>query len=271
MAAYPIHLLYEQRPDLSDRQRLDRLETTLASHAAGTLEHSSPERISIRSGYTPPDGGPAPLFTLAAAALAEQPERDAALAQSWWWPEARAIVPRCTSALELTDELHDLLDPALRIQNLKRALVCLLGAFPARALYWPVTAQFLEPDQFVHATIEDGFTSPVPGAVNVRFYRLEPETGDDDESFLMDTLGLSALGLFDLQCHFRGLDPDQVSRTLYETACYLFDRGPVLRDGDSVQGPTTRDRWLCREATSMAQPERQVVALDPGFPFGASR
>jgi hypothetical protein len=84
------------------------------------------------------------------------------------------------------------------------------------------------------------------------------------------TLGLGALGLVDLQCHFRGLDPDEVGQVLLRTGCYLYEHGLVVRRGDSVQGPGPQDRWIARQGVALSPPEREVLELDPGFPFSVS-
>ncbi len=80
----------------------------------------------------------------------------------------------------------------------------------------------------------------------------------------MDTLGLSALGLDDLQCHFFGLPPEAVGHHLYQTALYLFDKGPVIRGGHKIRGLTNDEKWLCEMEDSILDPARVVIDLNPG-------
>ena len=48
------------------------------------------------------------------------------------------------------------------------------------------------------------------GFLNVRVFKV----GDNPGEMLMDTLGLAAIGLPDLQCHFRDLDLNEVADLL---------------------------------------------------------
>jgi hypothetical protein len=72
----------------------------------------------------------------------------------------------------------------------------------------------------------------------------------------MDTRGLSALGLPDLQTHFRNLDPGRVAGHLYRVARYLFDQGDCIADGETIGGFTDDDKWRCRHEMSLVAPER---------------
>ena len=80
----------------------------------------------------------------------------------------------------------------------------------------------------------------------------------------MDTLGLSALGLTDLECHFRGLDSRAVSRVLYNTAIYLAERGPVIEDGHTVPGIHRDEKWKCRQTRSLRCPTESFSGLSRG-------
>ena len=111
----------------------------------------------------------------------------------------------------------------------------------------------------------DQIENPVYGFVNVRFYNLEGTDGDR----VMDTLGLGALGLTDLQLHYRELAPGEVAAELYNIAVYLLENGDVIEDGHTVQGFTPEDRWRCRHEMSLMPPRRPVLDINPGPPFAA--
>ena len=70
----------------------------------------------------------------------------------------------------------------------------------------------------------------------------------------MDTRGLSEIGLQDLQCHFRNLDPNNVSRVLFNTAVYLFDNGPVIESGNTVAGVEEGSKWECQFENALVAP-----------------
>jgi hypothetical protein len=155
----------------------------------------------------------------------------------------------------------------------ERVLVAILNAYPCLAIHWQPTQQFVEPQQFLSAVKEAGGLVFVPGPINVRLFRIvsedeataEPSAGD----ILMDTLGLAALGLSDLQCHFTGLDPEAVSRVLYNTGIYAMEHGDVIEADHTVQGIRPDEKWLCHREPSLALPERTVIDLDPGPPYSA--
>ena len=97
-------------------------------------------------------------------------------------------------------------------------------------------------------------------ACNVRQFK-----GDEKGSeTLMDTLGLAALGLVDVQCYFRDLDPDRVAPWLFGVAGYLFMQGDVIKDGHTIQGLNAGDRWRCTYREPLVGPERVVIDIEPG-------
>ena len=83
---------------------------------------------------------------------------------------------------------------------------------------------------------------------------------------LMDTLGLAALGLPDLQCHYRDLAPGEVATVLANTGYYIYENGDVIENGHTVEGITAGSRWRCQHEESMLKPSRVVLDLDPGPP-----
>jgi hypothetical protein len=217
------------------------------------------------------DTGEPPSWFLSAPREIDVAELDDALSQSWWWPEARAVAPSCRFAVRLVDHRMFGLDYRSRLRRIQQILAAAIETLQPAALHWPKSEQLLEPDSFLESVRQDDFKSLLPGAANVRFFQLEFEEASPaaDVELLMDTRGLSALGLVDLQCHFRGLDPEDVSQVLYSTANYLFEHGRVIVPGNTVQGPGARDAWLCRLGEALGPPAREVLDLDPGFPFAA--
>ena len=67
------------------------------------------------------------------------------------------------------------------------------------AIDWKLTEQLGDPQEFLLCQEKSDIESRLWGFINVRLFWIE---GTND--LLMDTLGLAALGLPDLQCHFRG-------------------------------------------------------------------
>ena len=87
----------------------------------------------------------------------------------------------------------------------------------------------------------------------------------------MDTRGLAEIGLHDLQCHFRELNPTDVGRVLFNTAVYIFKNGPVIESGQTVAGIQPNSRWRCQFENSLLEPKREVLDLNPGKPHAAGK
>ena len=82
----------------------------------------------------------------------------------------------------------------------------------------------------------------------------------------MDTRGLAEVGLNDLQCCYRGLNPGEVAGQLFNLAVYLVDNGMVIDNGDTVQSNLGNETWRAQYTDALVQPDRVVLELDPGDP-----
>lgn len=227
----------------------------------------------------PKDGGPPPEWIIEARPMNaldrdDRTEIEQALMQSWWFPEAREIAATCQQRIILSDRLHTGLDYKRRLSDLQTITAALLQTIPCDAMWWVPAQQFLPPTAVLESFREDKFRNPLPGAINVRSYEVPNDHGSSDQAGedagpfrLMDTLGLYAFGLTDLQICYRGIDPEVVSQVLFNTVHYLFEHGPVLRGGETIQGPGANDLWLVSPAEALSEPHRSVWSVDPGAPF----
>lgn len=190
----------------------------------------------------------------------------AALAQSWQFPEARQALEPCRFVLTLRETPVPGAPPAQRLRTLQAAVQTVLEAVHGEALHCIDSQQFIPPGLFVGETEARGIPTLQAGAINVRFFRIDTP-GVADGRFLMDTLGLHALGLPDVQIDYRWLDPGAVARTLFGAAAYLFEFGDVIEEGHSIEGCLPGSRWSAKRMDSVAEPRRPVVAFDPGVPY----
>ncbi len=271
--SYGVGLFYDRLPEIHKGEVLNALAERLphvvpadGRRDEGNLVFAHPDQAVQRGGKKA-----VPLTLL--FAVAQAPERarvTGALAQSWSWPEAALAVDATGGALMVADWNAGSLDRMQRLMLFENVLVSVLRRYPPLAIHWQPTQQFVDPLAFLKAFDEAGGLVLLPGAINVRMFRFERETAkqtplaSDEEEIFMDTLGLAALGLRDLQCHFRGLDPQAVSRVLYNTSLYLFERGPVIDEGDTIPGIPPERRWMCRARRSWSLPDRDVLDLEPG-------
>ncbi len=130
------------------------------------------------------------------------------------------------------------------------------------ALYSGAADAFFEPRHWLEVQHED---HTYYGFFNVRLFRI---SNSDDDS-LMDTRGLGIFGVPDLQCHFRGLDPGEIARLLYNTGTYVMHEGDVIDDGHTVPGIQEGSRWRCQHEQAMVGPERKVLDICPEAPYAA--
>ena len=139
-----------------------------------------------------------------------------------------------------------------------------LELFPDCAAVWtPSSGKLLTREQVLNNTWAQ------PGrflhfGMNVRFFNIQ-NTND----MLVDTLGLYAIGLPDVQYHFHDLDPNAVVNHAYNVAAYIFDKDASIKDGETIDGISEQgiDRniqWKCQYELSLIQPDREVMDICPG-------
>jgi hypothetical protein len=176
-------------------------------------------------------------------------------------------VQRCTTSILVSDFMTRSLEYKTRLGLFQKVLTSVLDVIPCQAIHWQSSQQIIEPLTYLTAVASENYPDLQAGALNVRLFRIINEESQGDT--LMDTIGLAALGLPDLQCHFRNLDVQAVAGILYNTGLYIFENGDVIEDGHTVAGINPNDKWLCQHEDSLLEPERVVLDVNPGYPFAA--
>jgi hypothetical protein len=71
---------------------------------------------------------------------------------------------------------------------------------------------------------------------NLRFFKLE---GTMPQWGLIDTVGMSQLDVPDHEAFFQldAYDKDQIGTFLRSASTYVVERGPIIRNGDTMDGP----------------------------------
>ena len=263
-STYGVELLYREPPALHKGALLEAMRRNCGSVDTPDepdlllffhLDH--PVRYTDRQ-------VPAQTVILTANAGFDPSEVQSALEQAWQWPQSREVVALCHSSLLVTDMLSSGLDHRERLELFHRALVSALEVAPCEAIYWRPSDQLIEPAAYLRER-----RAPEPnslfGAVNVRLFNIEKRAPGEK---LMDTLGLAALGLPDLQCHFLDLDPNEVGSLLYNTALYIYKNGDIIADGETL-GLSPEQKWICRHEDALVPPDRVVLDVNPGPPHAA--
>ena len=196
-----------------------------------------------------------------------EPERyREALQQCWDIEDPAETLGRCHYSMVLINMMSSSLPQHVRRQITARALLTLMEQSEVDLIYSAPTERLIAPQELVSEISKpDQITNPTYGFTNVRFYNIEDTDGD----MVMDTLGLGALGLTDLQIHYRNLAPGEVAAKMYNIAAYILENGDVIENGNTVQGLKPEDHWRCHHEMSLIPPERPVLDINPGAPFAA--
>jgi hypothetical protein len=190
---------------------------------------------------------------------------ETALQQSWNFPQAREAVRRSTASLMITELMSRTLEYRSRISLFQNFVAGALEVLPCEAIYWRPTEQIVDPKQYRFYFDEPEYPRFSLGALNIRLFNIDGTAGDR----IMDTLGLAALGLPDLQCHFHGLVCNDVATLLKNLGLYVFEHGDIIENGHTVAGIPDTEKWRCQHEMALIGPERIVVDINPGPVYAA--
>jgi hypothetical protein len=251
--ALTVELLYAASLDPDLDAVLHRVQQALPSSRLAESDHESGATRMIvheRFGTVIADGTRVPLFTAITPSAERQViEREHDFSQTWAWPEAQTEVARATACVAVVEVMGHPHEPGDRLTAFRAVAEALAATTDPLAIWSPNVCKFVPP---AHA---DGLEP----YINVRLFRVE----DGDGELVMDSLGLHALGLPDVQCRFRSIDPGDMAPVLYNTAAYIVDHGDVIGDGHTIAGPRGDERWRCRHETALIGPDRTVIDIEP--------
>jgi hypothetical protein len=183
--------------------------------------------------------------------------------QSWRCRNAEELLRNSKATLLVTEMMARLLPPLDRLSLFHGVLRAMVEATAPNAMVYKHSQQVIEPTDYLAACSQDPILRP--GSVNVRLFNISNSDGD----MIMDTRGLTEIGLHDLQCHFRELNPTDVARVLFNTGVYVFENGPVIESGQTVVGIEPSSKWRCQFEDSLLEPKRELLDLNPGEPYAA--
>jgi hypothetical protein len=256
---YIIQLLYQETPKLDENLLLETLRKRCGSvepieEQSGIFGFAHTEKLMrVQEGLIPAQS----LFT--APEYCEKPidAFSASLTQTWDWQEAESVLSKVKSVVSISDAFIDGLTRKTRIKLIHDVVLSTMEVSQPIALHWLPSQRIVNPSRYVDDLSQGGqlFSS----AVNVRMFKVE----NSDER-VMDTMGLTGLGLPDLQCNFLELPPAKVGIYLYELAEYVFERGDIFRDGDTVDGLEPQQKWAIRKENAYVNPKRKVINVLPG-------
>jgi Domain of unknown function (DUF4261) len=186
--------------------------------------------------------------------------------QSWGCKNAEELIRSagCYSLL-MMEMMADELEPQIRLSLFHAILQAAIETAPPQVIIFQHSQQAIKPAKYLACCDLEPILRP--GAINVRFFNIANAEGE----MLMDARGMEEIGLHDLQCHFRRLDPNDVIGILANTAIYIAQNGAVIASGHTIAGVDPGSRWYCQFEESLIEPKRVLLDVNPGVDFAAGR
>ena len=236
------------------------IESPKSDSASGTLLFFHTKiNVQYKDGAIPPQ----------TAILATDKSTDPAayadrIQQSWSCDDAADRIGTSKYSRLVTEMMARGLPPAERIRLFHGVLQAFVEITQPHAIAFGHSQQIVSGDAYLGSCSMD----PIQrlGSLNVRFFNI---SNSDSNDMIMDTRGLDEIGLHDLQCHFRDLDPNRVSQMLFNTGLYIFENGAVIESGQTIAGAEPESKWECRFEESLLEPKRELLDINPGASYAA--
>lgn len=190
---------------------------------------------------------------------------DFARGQMWNIQNANGLIRSCTHRVRITAQGLEALSYKERGDLIVHMTEAVLGLYPdCAAVFTPASGRLLTADQARRNPARGG-DRYLFLCVNTRFFSISGTTGD----MMIDTVGLSSIGLPDLQYHFHTLKPQAVMKHAYSVASLIYAVGPIMKSGETIDGMddygiTKEIRWPFQYQHALIEPPRIVMAVTPG-------
>lgn len=182
-------------------------------------------------------------------------EIEAACAASWFWPGAASVVLPHRAHL-VVSVMGGESDAVTRHLLLARLVAAVAAAANGLGIYWGSAGLVHRPADVYEAAREAG-PETLPLQLWVAFQLRE----EGPDSVVLDTLGLEAFGLPELEVAGRKRAAQQVYEFAFNVAHYVLLGGTELKDGETI-GMSERQRVPIRRIPSALDPSRTVVRLE---------
>ena len=188
------------------------------------------------------------------------------LEQSWNYDKDKGAIESCKIKVLVTDLMAIGLEYKKRVELFQKALYAIVELINCEGINFHIAEQLISREDYLENNPLNDEYDPLFGILNVRLFNIEGQKNE----YIMDTLGLSAIGLCDLQCHFKNLNPNEISNILYSYGYYIFDNQDAIDDMKTIEGISKEDQWICQPEVAIAGPERVVLDINPGKEFSSS-
>jgi hypothetical protein len=181
-----------------------------------------------------------------------------ALDHPWTWKESREIATRHQAFVRLRLQRSGEPAPIRELMALTRTAAAVMGDYGALCFFAP-GGEALRSIEMVQRGLKQ--IGPTPAPVDLWTNTRLASLGGTRQ--LMDTVGMSQLGLRDLEAHYstNRIGYRQVDAFLRNLSLYQVDKGDVLRDGNRLPGPDGTDWEIRAMGRSLLEPWRSVLQL----------
>jgi len=264
-----IELLFEEKPDIIDIDTLKKAaeekfgETDIVSKDSKLMSLAIKKHIGHYG-----DGKDCPAFALLGQDLTFDIDDIDPIERSQFWDveDGEELLERCRYKCLVSDMMSAALDYKERCDLVMDWLECVLPLFPdCIAVRTRASGKLITPDRILESDISKD-SRFISWCVNARFFNIEGSDGD----MIVDTLGMYAIDLPEVQMHFHGLDPNAVVNYVYNICGYNYDNNAPIESGEVIDGigddgKISMDvQWECQYEDSLIQPVRCVLDINAG-------
>lgn len=265
LGVYNVKLLYEDKPIVNNEKIINSLKDICGDIDIITNSNDKMLAIAFKNHlvtYADDKRLPAQAMIVNGQKKINVEEYEAIIQQSWYFNNVEKELEKVNYEIIVNDFMASGLEYKERLFLFKSLVTVLVENTNCTVIEWTPCGQFISPTEYLTYAKEDELYP----AVNVRSYNIS--NGEEGE-MIVDTLGLAALGIPDLQCHFKKLDGDSICSWIYNVAYYIFENGDIVKDGNTMQGLKPEDKWICLHELSIVQPERVLIDINPGTTYAA--
>lgn len=263
---YYIHLLFTREPQRPD---LETIRKALEKRCGEVDVVSRSSQLSSFAVKKYPvtykdDTVPAQVLMTEVREFEQDSIDSFARSQLWDVRDGSGLLETCRYEVVIFDMMAAGLDYKDRCELLMDWMETAVRLFEdCTAVWFEPAGKLLTAEQVQNCSVP-GESRFVYFGVNARLFNIQ---GSDAK--VVDTLGLYAVGLPDVQYHFRGLEPGAVVNHAYNVASYLYSMNASINSGETIDGirggRMSQDvQWTCRYEEALIQPARQVLDICPG-------
>lgn len=250
---FEIELLFENCPEEAGREAIEKALSERLDSAAWAEDAYTVGKYPARICVDPPSPFDPSCIS------------DFTRGQMWNVPQANQLLARCTHHVRLSDQNAQGLDYKARGDLIVQMTEAVFACYPdCVAVYTPAAGRLLTAEQ-MRSNPSRGGDRFLYLCVNTRFFSVSGTEGD----MMIDTVGLSQIGLPDLQYHFHSLNPNALMKHAYSVASLLYAVGPMMKSGETIDGMdnygiSQEIRWPVQYQHGLIEPPRIVMAITPG-------